>query len=242
LASPAAPTFESPRLSEKDRQHAALAHTQVGFEHLERAQPQRAASRFLEALVLFDLPEAHYGMGLCLVAGQRLEHAHLAFLQAVTLDRSFAEAYAELGVVRHLQGNPHSAARVYRHALALAPNDERTRFNLGLALRDSGQVNAARGQLQRLGKSRLFGASSGVELALLRLRQGAGGAERSARRYLEGALRRDPGCVAALYNLGVLLLRDGEELRGRAELTTVVQAAAPGGLYQTLALAALRKS
>jgi tetratricopeptide (TPR) repeat protein len=224
-----------------ERRVAALERCAEGLDLLDQGRPLAAAESFLTSLVLGDLPEEHYGIGVALLATGRFNQARRAFCEAVARDQTFAAAYGELGVAEHLRGRPAAAASAYRNALAIAPNDERYAFNLALALRDCGDPEEARRRLERLGRSKRYGASSGVELALLRLRGGGVGAEKSARRYLEGALRRDPGCVAALYNLGVLLLEDGEERRGRAELSAVTQVAEPGSVYQSLALSALER-
>jgi len=81
-----------------------------------------------------DFAEAHYNLGLSLVALGRLNEAITAYRQAITLKPDFAEAHTNLGNALHGQGRLDEAADSHRQAVALKPDFAQAHNNLGSAL------------------------------------------------------------------------------------------------------------
>ncbi len=69
--------------------------------------------------------------------------AAAAYGRALALDPSFADAYVNLGRLRHEGGDAREAARLYRLAIERSPDDAVLHFNLALALEDTDGAEAA---------------------------------------------------------------------------------------------------
>jgi tetratricopeptide (TPR) repeat protein len=210
----------------------------AGFRSLVQFQHRAATAAFM--LALESAPnhgEAHYGLGLLLVQAGRWPRAVQAFAEAATHAPALIEAHVELGVVLHVLGRAEESTLAYDNALELNPEYERARFNRALARRALGAIRGARSDFEELLESERFGVASQVELALLRLRAGGARASAGATRYLRAALRRDPRCSGAHYNLGQLLIQLGHVPEGRGHLRRVVDEP-----YAALAQAALRQN
>jgi tetratricopeptide (TPR) repeat protein len=66
-----------------------------------------------------------------------------AYQRALTLDPALADAYVNLGRLRHEGGDAREAARLYHLALEQSPVDPVLHFNLALALEDTRGAEAA---------------------------------------------------------------------------------------------------
>jgi tetratricopeptide (TPR) repeat protein len=69
--------------------------------------------------------------------------AAAAYGRALVLDPTLADAYVNLGRLRHEGGDAREAARLYRLALERSPDDPVLHFNLALALEDTHGADAA---------------------------------------------------------------------------------------------------
>jgi tetratricopeptide (TPR) repeat protein len=75
--------------------------------------------------------------------------AAAAYGRALALDPMLADAYVNLGRLRHQEGDAGEAARLYRLALERSPDDAVLHFNLALALEDTHGADAAIAHYQR---------------------------------------------------------------------------------------------
>lgn len=91
-----------------------------------------------EAMTADDWYDA--GVDLEAVAADR---AAEAYLRAIELDPSHADALLNLGRLRHEEGDLGAAERRYRDAAAADPSSARPRYNLGVLLEDGGESEAA---------------------------------------------------------------------------------------------------
>ena len=69
--------------------------------------------------------------------------AAAAYERALALDATLADAYVNLGRLRHEAGDAREAARLYHLALERSPEDPVLHFNLALALEDTRGADAA---------------------------------------------------------------------------------------------------
>jgi Flp pilus assembly protein TadD len=76
--------------------------------------------------------EAAYRRGVAYLDHDQLEEALHAFRTAVHLDPYHSDAYANLGVLMEVLGNPHDALHCYEAALAADPAHARARTNLAM--------------------------------------------------------------------------------------------------------------
>lgn len=95
-----------------------------------------ARTRELEA-------EDWYALG-CDLERSEPERARQAYLRAVELDPTHAEAHIDLGCLFHEQGDLGEAEAHYRAAVALRPGDATAHFNLAVVLDDQRRESEAR--------------------------------------------------------------------------------------------------
>ncbi|MGE0488079.1 MAG: tetratricopeptide repeat protein [Vulcanimicrobiota bacterium] len=79
-----------------------------------------------------------------------LEAAIEALNELVRLRPTDVESHNQLGILWLDAGRPDEAAGAFRHALWLAPGSSGLRFNLANALDEMGDLEAARGELERV--------------------------------------------------------------------------------------------
>jgi len=84
----------------------------------------------------------------------RLEEAIGTLREAIDLDPRLFQAHFDLAVIFHREERLLEAISAYLQALAIEPDHEDARFNLGLAYLASGDLAASRLQLEALQKSR----------------------------------------------------------------------------------------
>ena len=75
--------------------------------------------------------------------------AAAAYTRALALDPALADAYVNLGRLRHESGDAREAARLYRLALERSPDDAVLHFNLALTLEDTDGADAAIAHYER---------------------------------------------------------------------------------------------
>ena len=75
--------------------------------------------------------------------------AAAAYARALDLDPELADAYLNLGRLRHEAGDPGEAARLYACALERSPEDPLAHFNLALALEDTKGPESALAHYER---------------------------------------------------------------------------------------------
>lgn len=80
---------------------------------------------------------------------QALKQAQDCFEKAIILDRLFALAHHNLGVVYDEQGMTRTAIETYRQAIELAPRLPEAHFNLALAYHSQGKIDEALDECQR---------------------------------------------------------------------------------------------
>jgi len=87
--------------------------------------------------------EDWYSLG-CDLERREPDRAREAYLRAVELDPSHAEALIDLGCLCHEQGDLGEAEKHYRGAVALRPGDATAQFNLAVVLDDQRRESEAR--------------------------------------------------------------------------------------------------
>jgi len=97
-----------------------------------------------------DDAQVHFNLGYVYTAMQRPDDAKTEYEKAIELapdDPKMAPAYQNLGLTL-LPKDPAAAVDPLQHAAALAPQDSRTKWLLGLALENSGKLDPAIEQYQ----------------------------------------------------------------------------------------------
>ncbi len=90
-----------------------------------------------------NLPEAHYTVGLALLAAGRLEDAIQAFADTLRLAPDFADAWVNLGVIRYRRNDIAGAKQAMQRALQIQPGHRAAVANLAAFLRLTGEAEAA---------------------------------------------------------------------------------------------------
>lgn len=75
----------------------------------------------------------------CALEASDAAAAEDAYRKAIDADPSFADAYVNLGRLRHEAGDAMDAEALYRRALDVRPDDSTAAFDLGVALEDLGR-------------------------------------------------------------------------------------------------------
>ncbi len=86
---------------------------------------------------------AAHRLGQCLIELGQRQAAVAAFVQAVTIDASHAEAWYSLALARQDDADHGGAAEAYRTALRLRPTFHEAALNLGVALQEQGRLEEA---------------------------------------------------------------------------------------------------
>jgi len=105
---------------------------------------EKAIEAFERALALGDPQSRVYeNLGLASEALGRFAQAEQAYKRAVQLGAGEYRPYLAYGVFLHKQGRPDQSIEMLEKALSLEPENVDTRFELGKALYQSGQLAAA---------------------------------------------------------------------------------------------------
>ena len=180
--------------------------------------PERAEALFRD--ILASEPEAaiaHAGLGLALLARNRVEEAEAPLLRALELDPLLANAHTGLSVVYDLEGR---YAEAQRHALAareLAPRDATIANNLGVSYLLSRDFAAAEEAFRQAALLTPNDPAVRNNLGISLGRQG---------RYDEALeqFRRTGSEQAAHNNLGYVYLLDGHLDEAIAEFEHALEA------------------
>jgi tetratricopeptide (TPR) repeat protein len=141
----------------------------------------------------------------------KLEAAVAAYRESLALAPS-VEAESNLGAALAALGRYQEAIAAYGSALAMAPGNGSIRYNLALAHYKSDDVAAAAGELEALHRAEPQDLRTTLLLSDCRLRLGE---LRRVEELLRPVVDADPENRAALYMLGMALLRDGRVEEGQ---------------------------
>ena len=172
-----------------------------------------------------DDAEVHFNLGYVYTAMQQTDDAKTQYEKAIALapdDPKMAPAYQNLGLTL-LPKDPAGAVSPLQHAAELAPQDARTKWLLGMALENSGQLAPAIEQLQAAEK--LDAKDFDTRLALARALIAAGrpaDAEPELREAL--ALQPDnPDAPRLHLEIAECLILEKKDEPGAAELAIYLQ-------------------
>ncbi len=169
---------------------------------LETGRPAKAVDRLENAIKLKAISAPCFiNLGLAYQGVAKLDKAHKAFAQAVTLDPNLPEAHNSLGVVLLALHRRDEAIAAFRRAIALRPQYPRAHYNLGNALRENGALRDAAASFTEAARlePRLTQAHANLGVVLQEL-EDREGAEAAYQRAL--ALNSDE--PETLNNLGTL--------------------------------------
>ncbi len=129
----------------------AVEHNREGIARLAEGDLESAAAAFRLALEYNDrFSEPYNNLALVAIRNGNLDYAERLLLQALRLNQDFAEAWTNLGAVRLRRGDPGEAVAALLEAVRIDPGQLDARYDLVLALLETGQVAAAWEQALRL--------------------------------------------------------------------------------------------
>ena len=155
---------------------------------------------------------------------------------AVDINPGAGEAWSELGVLRHRQGDLEAAEAAYRKSIAGQPMIAGVHYNLGNVLLDQKSRAADQGDMpraHRLVDEALASYQRALELDptmadiynnLGVIYRDRGEPDRAMDAY-ERAVELNPGLIQVWFNLGVLAVEAGQPQRGAEALQTFVRVA-----------------
>jgi tetratricopeptide (TPR) repeat protein len=166
-----------------------------------------------------DFPEAHYNLGLALLANSgpvpAWKEALAQFEAAVALRPDYSEARRMAGVAFLESGDTTKAIAELKASLSLNPSSAEAHFDLGRALADAGSSSEACSEyltaLQL--RSPYPDADNALATALLALRQ-----NEAAVGHFNAALRAQPDFESAHYGLARALKAEGKTEESKVEL------------------------
>jgi tetratricopeptide (TPR) repeat protein len=92
--------------------------------------------------------DPHFNLGLTAMNAGWLDHAHSAFVKAEGLAPANTAIRNAHGLLEQQRGNPDAAIKHYHEAILIDPRDARSRHNMGAALRNVDQTEAALEQIE----------------------------------------------------------------------------------------------
>ena len=130
---------------------AIAADPSLSAAQFHRGNALYALGRHVEACAAFEraeqlAPTSHeipYNRGLAHRAGGDLAEARLALERSVVVDSSFGPGWFALGLVCQDLHDPVAAVAAFRAALREDPMSVEATFNLGIALQETGAMDAA---------------------------------------------------------------------------------------------------
>jgi len=188
----------------------AVEHNREGIARLAEGDLESAAAAFRLALEYNDrFSEPYNNLALVAIRNGDLDEAERLLRQALRLNQDFAEAWTNLGAVRLRRGDPDEAISALLEAVRIDPGQLDARYDLVLALLETGQLAAAWEQALRLDVASpedpaVLGLVGWVAAGLGRTEEALGWATR--------AMAAEPGEPLANLAAGTVLL-----LRGQAE-------------------------
>ena len=149
-----------------------------------------------------------------------MPRAKEAALKALTLEPGLADAHAAMGRIHYqYDWDWEGSEQALRRALALDPNDVRTRRAYGVLLRLTGRVEEAKAEGERVRQLDPLAARNPVNAAGLRSAKTHDEVINEKRRVLQ----LDPALSRGHYQLGLALVEAGKLDEGIAELEDAVR-------------------
>jgi tetratricopeptide (TPR) repeat protein len=119
-------------------------HDDLALLHLELQDAAQALTHFRESLRMKPRsPDAHFNVGVALMAAGRYRDATLRYEEALRLDPTFAAAHNNLGNAFEKLGDRDQALFHYRQALRLRPGYASANNNIAFLLMARGELAAA---------------------------------------------------------------------------------------------------
>lgn len=190
---------------------------------LESSNPEKAEEIYREGMSQSpDDTIMRYNLGLALLRQNKLDEAELEFNRLVEMfpsDPLAVRALAYLGQIAFMKNRPEQSAQYFRRAAALAPDEARYHYNLGVALL---RLRDNQGALQAFDQALKAGGSDAdvfqsLAHAYERLNEPA-----MAAKALERALFMNPQNVNVLFQLGDLHHRQRDLLRAAENYRKIV--------------------
>jgi tetratricopeptide (TPR) repeat protein len=199
----------------------------VGIEELERVRSllnagdyQSAANEAARLLVLAkDVPALHNLSGTALYHLGKTSAAEKAFLAAVTLDDSFAEARISLGWSQYELGKLIEAEQTLVKAISASPTSVNATLNLANVRSDLGKSTLAEGGFRDV-LSREPGsirAITGLRIALT-----AQGKTEEAEQFLKEAVRGNPSAHEVKSQLALHFAETGDLAQARTYYSEIL--------------------
>jgi tetratricopeptide (TPR) repeat protein len=185
----------------------APAHYHLGValflaKDYDRGLPELQAAAKL-APATFDY---RYRLGCGFLEMNNFQQAVVELTQAVALDASKAEAWRQLGLALHRQGDLAASADAYAHAVELAPQDDSLRNSYAALLVQTRQpgraIEESHKVLARQDSTDIARAIAQMNIGYAYLKTGEFDKAEQAYR---SAVSLDPKSVAAHYNLAIAL-------------------------------------
>ncbi len=137
--------------SEPDLRAALVQlHFSLARNYDDAAMPEQARNEWRTIASLQPGAEAQYNIGHASTLLGDWEGAVEAFQQAIAMDEFLVDAYKGLGNSYIQLLKDADAVTAYQRALEIEPLDSGTRFNLGVALQRTGEVDAAIVEYQKV--------------------------------------------------------------------------------------------
>lgn len=153
------------RLDPVESDYGAL----VGRIYEQRGQPELAIQAYEQALAAQGMPRTAplmHQLGNLYRAGKRFDEARDRYVQAVTIDSTYAPALGDLGDLLAATGKPELAARTYLRYVAAVPADTSAWIGLSASLFELHRYDQARDAAARA--RQLDPASQQAQLAAIR--------------------------------------------------------------------------
>jgi len=210
--------------------------------YLSVGQVESAFNELQDVLRLApDFPEAHYNLGLALVALNKFDEAIVAFQRAVVLKPDYADAHNNLGGLFEGKGNQRDAIVHFRLAVRFNPRHAAAHSNLAGTLLNQGKIDEAVLHYRNAIANTSDDPAAHNNLARALLSQGEWA---DAIDHYQRALARAPNLATSLVGLAWLLatapaadLRNASEAVALAERALSLVANPPPTVLDTLAAA-----
>lgn len=183
---------------------------QLSLARLSERHGQQPDARRIYEAVLREKPDnqlAHHRLAVLAAQGGDYGLAENHFQQAMSSGKPNAELLQDHGYLLYLQENHAGAEALTRQALAMAPESEVARNNLGVILGEQGDVEGSRNEFRRVTGEAESHANMGYVYAM-------NGDLDSAEKELHRALDMDPTLEPAAVALLQLHERRGGRARG----------------------------
>ena len=195
--------------------------------------PIKEAPLPVRANLRAELAAAYYERGQMDVALQELA-------EAVKLDPTLAKSYNIYGLVYATLGQDAEAARSFRKALELAPNDPEFRQNWGWYLCTHGQAKESLPEFERAVSNPLYKTPESALINAGRCSDSLGETQR-AEQYFRRALNVSPNNPEAAFSLAQLSYKQGRLPDARSLMKAVMQQNTPGPEQLALGMCIERK-